>query len=141
METDPLLEADPHWRKNPWKTPGGRPPSEADPPVNRQAFLKTLPSIAAGNKLLLQNCYYRPPTNFREGNVFSHVCVSVILSTEGSPLQGPAPYRAHPLCTELCPLTCSNLFNLDLTLQRPRPLPTPDNFKFFIVKHVWLASG
>ena len=72
--------------------------------------------------------YYRPPTKLTEGNVFSRVCTSVILST------GPAPaslYRSPLLvqgigsslpCTGPYPhpipfQKCSNLFNLHLTVQ------------------------
>ena len=46
----------------------------------------------ATNKMnSINHCYYRPPTKLQEGNVFSHVCLSVILSTggwEGVPVLG-----------------------------------------------------
>ena len=34
-------------------------------------------------------CNYRPPTKLREGNVFSRVCLSVCLSVQEVPVQGP----------------------------------------------------
>ena len=80
---------------------------------------------------------YHPPKKLREGNVFS--CVR--LSTGGpmwpiAMMPWTSPHR-DPL-----PQTCSNLFNLDLTVtpgptppvQGP-PWPSPD------MKHIWSARG
>ena len=53
---DPSLEADPLLS---WTTPfGGRPLSEADPTVDRQTLLKTLPSLAVGNKKKNKNLLF-----------------------------------------------------------------------------------
>ena len=56
-------------------------------------------------KMLAQH-FYRMPTKLLEGNVFSHVCLSVILFTgEGSPTLYKAPSPAP-----------RDMFNLDLTI-------------------------
>ena len=61
---------------------------------------------------------YRPPTKLREGSVFGCVCLSVCVSV----CPGPDPLPSPMVFTQPCPQTCSNLFNLDLTIQGPPPL-------------------
>ena len=73
--------------------------------------------------------YFPPTTKLREGNVFSHVSLSVCLFMGVGPhhtgpqppsLQGFGPVPVQGLA--LPPWTCSNLFKLDLNVQEP-PLP------------------
>ena len=72
-------------------------------------------------------CYfYRSPTKLRESNVFSNASLSiggrVPVQGSRSTLSFESPSHDLP-CTRpwTYPLTCSNLFNLDLTLQGPPP--------------------
>ena len=76
-----------------------------------------------------------------EGNFFTRICLSLCLSIvrRGVPTQGPglplhwASIPPLPLDTALVPVpppqTCSNLFNLDLSVHGPTPLPSVDTFK------------
>ena len=89
--------------------------------------------------------HYHLQTKLQEGNVFSCDCPSVSHSVYGERSQctglcpgptlyttpAPVPYPSVPgpgSCTiqvpDLSPETCSNLFNLDLTVQGPRSLDT-----------------
>ena len=77
--------------------------------------------------------HYRPPTKLEEGNVFNRVRPSAILSREGvfhvtiTMVHWTSPYRDPSALSVLPPVqgppgpgplqTCSNLFNLDLTVQ------------------------
>ena len=91
--------------------------------------------------------FYRQPMKMPEGNAFSHSCLSV----HGVPIQAPSHPLPHiypiPLCQpygnlpnmfkfiQLVPhctgtpssQTCSNLCNLDLTLQEHPSPPTGSN--------------
>ena len=75
--------------------------------------------------------YYLLLVKLWEGNVFSHVCLSVILSMgRGPTVHGPSPQctgtplgnifkrvSRRPHCTGTSSLTCSNLFNIPAKLQ------------------------
>ena len=79
------------------------------------------------------NCYdayHLRPTKLREGNVFSRVCPqweSILVRLEQHPRPQPTwgpyhtgtpcPFQAPPHGEPSPPQTCSNLFNLDLTVQ------------------------
>ena len=79
--------------------------------------------------------FYHPPMKMQKGNVFSRFCPSVSHSVHGKlgpmwplpmmhrtlPFGYPPPSRPWDL-TELgppAPQTCSNLFNMDLTVKGP----------------------
>ena len=68
---------------------------------------------------------YHRPVKLRESNVFSSVCLSVCSgdgwSQTGPRLCLPLPHhtRTSPHPPVLAPALCSNLFNLDVTMQLP----------------------
>ena len=75
---------------------------------------------------ILRPSFYSPPTKLQESNVFSHVCLSVCLSTGGPmwPLHMIhwISLNRDPLAPTLAlPLWSWNL--TDLTVQGPFPLP------------------
>ena len=79
---------------------------------------------AFGLMILWVNDYgfYRTPTKLREANVFSRVCLAFCSKGDGpcvgsqaqSPVKSPGPGSPR---TGPTPKPCSNLFNLDLTVQ------------------------
>ena len=79
---------------------------------------------------------YRPPTKLQESNIFHRVCVSLFMGGLGGSCTGS--WLRSPLCTGHWPHPhiCSNLFNLDLTVQVP-----PDMFttKHRLSESRWLA--
>ena len=73
----------------------------------------------------VRTLHYRSPTKLREGNVFSPVCLSFCLFAGGPCTRSQTPSvraLAHPIPYVQGLPTCSDLFNLDFTVQGPLPL-------------------
>ena len=77
-------------------------------------------------------------TKMRKGNIFSHVCLSVPMWPLPM-MHWTSPYRDLGLAPS--PQTCSNLFNVDLTVQSPPPPRPRTCSNLIIMKHVRLTSG
>ena len=80
-------------------------------PVSWRVFLWVI--------IIMKGLDYRSPIKLREDNVFSRVCQSVC-SKRGVPCDY-YPWCIGPPYTSTPPQTCSNLFNLDLTVQGHPP--------------------
>ena len=68
------------------------------------------------NKCAASTSNYRPPTKLPGGNAFSRVCLST-----GGEYHMTTTHDALNLIIQGPPRSCSNLFDLDLTVQDPLP--------------------